>query len=209
MPAALALAAAMGSLARGVSGSQPAGGCIRSFQISTRCRPAMDPIPSVRPGLNRSTAALATSYSLLALRQPPRSPPHRRRLAPRLQPQTTAHRPRRPRPNRVRPNLDHHQPTPSRIATGPPTGAPQEGQSWPNRTRWRNGVRGMMDRPTILHRKLCSGQSLVEGCRESRVREFGTEPAYVIDADLASAAASEMKRENCNVHGLIQIAFIS
>ena len=50
-----------------------------------------------------------------------------RGLALRLQRRTTPHRPRRPHPNRVRPTLEPDQPTPSRIATGPPNGSPSIG----------------------------------------------------------------------------------
>jgi hypothetical protein len=60
-----------------------------------------------------------------SLRQPPRSPRAHRGLADRLQHQPAPLRPRRPQPCRVRRRVDH-QPTPTRIATGPITGPPGE-----------------------------------------------------------------------------------
>ena len=58
----------------------------------------------------------------LAVRFDARSTSHHRGPSSRLQRQQTPHRPRRPHPNRVRSTLEPDQPTPSRIATGPPNG---------------------------------------------------------------------------------------
>ena len=58
----------------------------------------------------------------------------------------TPQRPRRPHPNRVRPTLEPDQPTPSRIATGPPNGTPSIGRAD------RSSLREAVTRPRGPHR---------------------------------------------------------
>jgi hypothetical protein len=85
--------------------------------------PACSSIPAHHgrtPGSSRSTAVSATNSSTVALRQPPRSPSNHRGLADRLQHGTDPIPPTATSPQPSSPaTLDHHQPTPSRITTGP------------------------------------------------------------------------------------------